>query len=271
MPELPEVETIRRGIAPLVEGRTIAGAVVRAPGLRWPFPDDLGAILAGQQVLAVGRRAKYLLLRCTSGHLLLHLGMTGHLRVVASETPPVKHDHVDLQFTDGNALRFNDSRRFGALLWTPADPHLHPLLVELGPEPFAAEMDGDYLFRRSRGRRSAVKTFIMDQTVVVGVGNIYASEALFQAGIHPETEAGKIGRDRYERLAQAIREVLDAAIAAGGTTIRDFVDSTGKPGYFHLQLQVYGREGEPCRRCGKSIQALRLGGRSTYFCRTCQR
>lgn len=271
MPELPEVETTRRGIAPLVTGKTIARAVVRVPSLRWPVPTDLTRTLAGQTVLAVERRAKYLLLRCSGGYAIIHLGMTGHLRPIAAGTPPEKHDHIDLEFTDGSALRFNDPRRFGAFLWTPDDPHRHPLLVELGPEPFAGEMDGAYLHRRSRGRRAAVKPFIMDQAVVVGVGNIYASEALFRAGIHPAAEAGRIGPERYEGLARAIRDVLDQAIAAGGTTIRNFADTDGKPGYFALQLQVYGRAGEACPHCGRNIRSPRLGGRSTYYCQYCQR
>lgn len=270
MPELPEVETTRRGIAPYLVGRTIARLVCRVQHLRWPLPAE-AASLGGQQVQAVERRAKYLLLRCSGGALILHLGMTGYLRLVDAGTPPQAHDHVDLVFTDGSALRFNDARRFGALLWTPDDPHRHPLLVELGPEPFAAEMDGDYLFRRSRRRRGAVKPFIMDQQVVVGVGNIYASEALFRAGIDPRRPAGSIGRARYGRLAEATREVLAAAIAAGGTTIRDFVDAGGKPGYFRRQLRVYGREGEPCPVCTRPIAQERLGGRSTYFCRRCQK
>jgi formamidopyrimidine-DNA glycosylase len=270
MPELPEVETTRRGIAPHLVGRTIERLVCRVPQLRWPLPEAT-VPLAGQQVLAVERRAKYLLLRCSGGTLILHLGMSGHLHLVAATAPPLRHDHVDLVFTDGSALRFNDARRFGALLWTPDDPHRHPLLVELGPEPFAAEMDGAYLYGRSRGRKAAVKPFLMDQQVVVGVGNIYASEALFRAGIDPRRPAGSVSRARYERLAAAIREVLSAAIAAGGTTIRDFVDAGGKPGYFALQLKVYGREGAACPGCGRPIAQERLGGRSTYFCRKCQR
>jgi formamidopyrimidine-DNA glycosylase len=270
MPELPEVETTRQGIEPHLIGRTIERLVCRVPRLRWPLPEETVA-LAGQQVLAVERRAKYLLLRCSGGTLILHLGMSGHLHLVAADTPPQAHDHVDLVFTDGTALRFNDTRRFGALLWTPDNPHLHPLLVELGPEPFAGEMDGDYLCRRSRERLGAVKPFIMDQRVVVGVGNIYASEALFRAGIDPRRAAGSISRARYERLAEAIREVLTEAIAAGGTTIRDFTDAGGRPGYFRLQLKVYGREGEACTACGRPIAQERLGGRSTYFCRKCQR
>lgn len=270
MPELPEVETTRRGIAPHLVGRMIARLVCRVPHLRWPLPAEV-ASLAGQQVQAVERRAKYLLLRCSGGALILHLGMTGYLRMVDAGTPPQAHDHVDLVFTDGSALRLNDARRFGALLWTSDDPHRHPLLVELGPEPFAAEMGGDYLFRRSRGRRGAVKPFIMDQQVVVGVGNVYASEALFRAGIDPRRPAGSIGRARYGRLAEAIREVLTEAIASGGTTIRDFVGPGGRPGYFQRQIKVYGRQGEPCPFCTRPIAQQRLGGRTTYFCRKCQR
>jgi formamidopyrimidine-DNA glycosylase len=270
MPELPEVETIRRGIAPLVEGRIFAGAVVRVPTLRWPIPADLAVILRGERVVAVERRAKYLLLRCTRGCAILHLGMTGHLRLVTTGAPPAKHDHVDLEFTDGSCLRLNDPRRFGALLWT-TDPHAHVLLRDLGPEPFADAIDGDYFHRLAKGRRGPIKSFIMDQTVIVGVGNIYASEALFRAGIHPATAAGRIGVERLHRLSAAIRQVLSAAIDAGGTTIRDFADPEGRLGYFRLQLEVYGREGEPCRRCGRPVRALRLGGRSTYFCPECQR
>jgi formamidopyrimidine-DNA glycosylase len=270
MPELPEVETTRRGIAPHLIGRTIERLICRVPQLRWPLP-EASLSLAGEQVLAVERRAKYLLLRCSGGTLILHLGMSGHLRLIAAGTPAQVHDHVDLVFTDGTALRLNDARRFGALLWTPDDPHLHPLLVELGPEPFAAEMDGDYLYDRSRGRKGAIKPFLMDQQVVVGVGNIYASEALFRAGIDPRRPAGSISLARYERLAETIRQVLTEAIAAGGTTIRDFTDAGGKPGYFARQLKVYGREGEACPGCGRPIIQLRLGGRSTYFCRKCQK
>jgi len=271
MPELPEVETTRRGIAPLVEGKTIALVTTRTAGLRWPFSPRLGELLAGQTIRAVERRAKYLLLRCDSGTLILHLGMSGHLRVVSHELPPGRHDHVDLVFADGSCLRFNDARRFGTLLWTTEDPALHPLLAGLGPEPFDAAMSGERLYRLSRGRKMAVKPFIMNQQVVVGVGNIYASEALFRAGIDPARAAGRVGLARYRLLAASIREVLGEAIAASGTTIRDFSDSDGRPGYFAIQLQVYGRAGEPCLRCGQAIRQSRLGQRSTYFCRACQR
>ncbi len=271
MPELPEVETTRRGLAPLVTGKVIVSVVTRTDGLRWPFPDRLGEILAGQSILALERRAKYLLLRCDSGTLILHLGMSGYLRVVSHELPAGRHDHVDLVFADGSCLRFNDCRRFGALLWTTEDPALHPLLVGLGPEPFDEGMTGDWLYRLSRGRKLAVKPFIMDQQIVVGVGNIYASEALFRAGIDPARAAGRVGLTRYRRLASVIREVLGEAIAAGGTTLRDFRNSEGRPGYFAIQLQVYGREGAPCPRCEQPIQQRSIGQRSTYYCRACQR
>jgi len=271
MPELPEVETARAGLEPLLVGRTIRDAVVRVPGLRWPIAPGLGDLLSGREILAVGRRAKYLLVSCRGGTLILHLGMSGHLRVVPAGTPAGKHDHIDILLDDGRLLRFHDPRRFGALLWTAADPASHPLLLEMGPEPFAVELDGDYLYRRSRGRKVAVKAFLMDQKVLVGVGNIYASEALFRACISPMAPAGTIGRERYGRLLAAVREVLAEAIAAGGTTLRDFRDQGGRPGYFARQLQVYGREGEACPRCGKPIRQRRLGQRSTFYCPACQR
>ncbi|BCR05383.1 formamidopyrimidine-DNA glycosylase [Desulfuromonas versatilis] len=271
MPELPEVETTRRGIEPLITGRIVTRVVVRVAKLRWPISRTLEETLCGQSILGVERRAKYLLLRFGAGTALIHLGMSGHLRVVPEATPAGKHDHVDIALSDGNCLRFNDPRRFGALLWLPNDPQDHPLLAELGPEPFAAEMDGDYLFQRSRGRKVAVKPFIMDQRVLVGVGNIYASEALFRAGIDPRREAGAVSLKRYRLLAEAIRKVLAEAIAAGGTTIRDFRGEGGKPGYFALQLRVYGREGEPCPGCGRPIRVVRLGQRASYFCASCQK
>jgi formamidopyrimidine-DNA glycosylase len=271
MPELPEVETTRRGLLPLVVGRTVSRVLVRVPRLRWPIPADLSALLVGRTIVAIERRAKYLLLQCDTGAIIVHLGMSGHLRLVVAGSRPEKHDHIDLEFTEGNCLRLHDPRRFGAFLWTAADPLHHPLLCNLGPEPLAGGMDGDYLHRRSRKRRGAVKPFIMDQGVVVGVGNIYASEALFRAGIHPAREAGKIGPKRYRRLARAIEEVLEEAIAAGGTTLRDFAHADGKPGYFALQLQVYGRGASPCPVCEQPVGVMRLGGRSTFFCGRCQK
>lgn len=271
MPELPEVETTRRGIAPLITGKRIAQLLLRTDRLRWPLDPSLCESLPGQTVQAVERRAKYLLLRCERGSLILHLGMSGSLRVVAADTTEKKHDHVDLVFSDGNCLRFTDPRKFGALLWTELDPQQHPLLAGLGPEPLAAELNGAYLYQVSRQRKIAVKPFIMDQKVVVGVGNIYASEALFRAGIRPLLPAGKIGRQRYQRLAEQIKQVLREALEAGGTTISDFQQADGKPGYFKQQLLVYGRDGQPCRQCGHGIVAVRLAQRSTYFCPHCQR
>jgi formamidopyrimidine-DNA glycosylase len=271
MPELPEVETTRRGLEPWLLGRTVALVVLRTPKLRWPFTPGLQQSLVGQTVLAVERRAKYLLLRLSAGTVVLHLGMTGRLHLVPADLPAGRHDHVDILFTDGTCLRFNDARRFGALLFTPDDPAGHSLLKELGPEPFAAEMTGAYLHQRARERKMAVKSFIMDNRVVVGVGNIYASEALFRAGIHPSRAAGQVSLARYERLAETIRQVLTEALAAGGTTMRDFLDANGKPGYFSQQLQVYGRGEAACCVCGHRIQVRRIGGRSSFFCGHCQR
>lgn len=271
MPELPEVETTRCGIAPLITDCTISELVLRTDKLRWPLDQQLCYSLPGQIVQSVTRRAKYLLLTCTKGTLILHLGMSGNLRVIEAGSSETKHDHVDLIFTNGTCLRFNDPRKFGALLWTDSDPSIHPLLVKLGPEPLSDKLSGGYLWEASRKRKIAVKQFIMDQKLVVGVGNIYASEALFRVGIRPDLPAGRVSRERYRRLAAAIKVILAQAIAAGGTTIADFRQSDGRPGYFKQQLQVYGREGEGCPNCGRPISSLRLGQRSTFYCRDCQR
>jgi formamidopyrimidine-DNA glycosylase len=272
MPELPEVETTRCGVAPYVTGQRISAVAVREPRLRWPVPKALAQQCRGQVVQSVSRRGKYLLFGTPAGTLIVHLGMSGSLRLVDAGTPPGKHDHVDITFENGCVLRLRDPRRFGAVLWTVDDPLRHPLLRDLGPEPLdETAFTGDYLFQRSRGRRQAVKTFIMDSRAVVGVGNIYANEALFRAGIRPAREAGRIGRTRYRRLAQAITRVLRDAIAAGGTTLRDFVNGDGMPGYFAQRLQVYGRAGEPCRICGHTIRLSRLGQRATFYCPHCQR
>jgi formamidopyrimidine-DNA glycosylase len=272
MPELPEVETTRRGIAPEIEGRRVVALKVREPRLRWPVPvTRLRRDLVDRVVDRVGRRAKYLLLQAGSGTALLHLGMSGSLRMVDSAVAPGAHDHVDLQFDDGRSLRLRDPRRFGALLWTRRDPLRHPLLRDLGPEPFDRRFDGAYLHARSRSRRVAVKPFLMDGRVVVGVGNIYASEALFRAGIDPRRAAGRVSATRYEQLAQAVREVLAEAIESGGTTLRDYTDGHGERGWFRIRLAVYGREGAPCPACGTPVRALRLGQRSTFFCARCQR
>lgn len=271
MPELPEVETTRRGIAPHVQGRCVHKVIVREWRLRWPVPDALIAGLNGACIEEVTRRAKYLLLRTARGTALLHLGMSGSLRVLPADTPPRKHDHLDLVLDNGRCLRLTDPRRFGAALWCTDDVHRHALLRDLGPEPLSEDFDADYLCERARGRKAPVKAFIMDAKVVVGVGNIYASESLFLAGIHPQRAAGHISRARMERLVQAIKQVLTEAIAAGGTTLRDFVGSDGRPGYFAQELRVYGRTDEPCPVCGTPIRQITTGQRSTYYCPHCQR
>jgi formamidopyrimidine-DNA glycosylase len=271
MPELPEVETTRRGIAPHVVNHRVTGVVVRQKRLRWPVPPALARDLPGQTLHAVERRAKYLLLRADTGTVILHLGMSGSLRVLPAGTPAEKHDHLDIVLDSGRCLRLTDPRRFGAALWCTGDIAQHPLLRALGPEPLDKDFTGEYLFARARRRKGAVKQFIMDGKVVVGVGNIYASEALFLAGIHPERAAGRISRDRFDRLAAAIKEVLAASIRAGGTTLRDFVGGDGKPGYFSQQLRVYGRAGQPCESCGTPLRQIVTGQRSTWYCPRCQR
>ncbi|MCK8516662.1 bifunctional DNA-formamidopyrimidine glycosylase/DNA-(apurinic or apyrimidinic site) lyase [Methylonatrum kenyense] len=272
MPELPEVETTRRGILPHVAGARVERVVVRESRLRWPVPDRLGEVLAGQCIRTVDRRAKYLLFRTDAGSLLLHLGMSGSLQVVPPPVPPPqRHDHVDLLLESGACLRYTDPRRFGSLHWLPLDAPPHPLLAHLGPEPLDAAFNGELLFRRSRGRRGTVKGFVMDGRIVVGVGNIYASEALFLAGINPVRAAGRISLPRYRRLALAIRQVLESAIAAGGTTLRDFVGVGGQPGYFRQQLRVYGRATEPCPTCNTAIRQRVIAQRASYYCPACQR
>jgi formamidopyrimidine-DNA glycosylase len=270
VPELPEVETSRRGIAPWVEQQEIRDVIVRDRRLRWPVPADIDKCLPGQQIRSVGRRAKYLLLGTDAGTAMLHLGMSGSVRIIDQDEPAGKHDHVDIRLGSGKALRFRDPRRFGSLLWAE-NPHEHALLRDLGPEPLSAAFDGEYLWHASRGRKVAIKPFIMTSTVVVGVGNIYASEALFRAGIHPKRRAGRVARKRMDGLAAAIRSVLQRAIDAGGTTLRDFHGGDGEPGYFKQQLDVYDREGRPCRSCGTPVTCVVLGQRSTYYCKHCQR
>mgnify|MGYP001815368273 FL=1 len=271
MPELPEVETTRRGILPWVTGRTVDAVTVRERRLRRPIPRSLAPALTGQRVDGVSRRAKYLLLETAAGTAIVHLGMSGSLRICRPAPAPDTHDHVDLVFDDGRVLRYTDPRRFGLLLWTTRDPLAHPLLARLGPEPLGADFDGAHLYRLSRGRRAAVKNFIMDGRVVVGVGNIYASESLHRAGIHPLRAAGRVSAARYERLAECIRGVLAEASEAGGTTLRDFTGSDGRPGYFAHHLNVYGHAGEPCPGCGAPIRQRVIGQRASYFCIRCQR
>jgi formamidopyrimidine-DNA glycosylase len=271
MPELPEVETTRRGIAPALEGRAIAEVRVRERRLRWALPDDFEANLAGRRVLEVGRRAKYLLVRTDGGTLIVHLGMSGSLRVLPGTTPPLTHDHVDLVLDSGQCVRFNDPRRFGSMHFVVGDPAEHKLLRSLAPEPLSDAFDGGVLHARARGRKVAVKLFLMDAKTVVGVGNIYASEALFRARVNPRRAAGRLSREAHDRIAQAVKDVLADAIHVGGTTLRDYVNADGMPGYFRQKLYVYERAGEPCRVCGTAIRHCVQGQRSTYWCPSCQK
>ena len=269
MPELPEVETSRRGIAPWLERQQVRKVTVRERRLRWPVPHEIDRELPGKFIRSLTRRAKYLLFETDAGTLMLHLGMSGSLRIVDPGEPAGKHDHVDIEVANGKALRFRDPRRFGSLLWTD-DPGGHPLLKRLGPEPLSPDFDGRYLWQAARGRRIAVKQFIMNASVVVGVGNIYASESLFDAGIHPKRRADRIALPRMLALADAIRSVLSRAIEAGGTTLRDFHGGDGEPGYFRQELAVYGRDGLPCLTCRRPLSAIVLGQRSTFYCANCQ-
>lgn len=270
MPELPEVETTRRGITPHILGHTITGVTVRDRRLRWPVSRGLGESVSGCSVKGIERRGKYLLISLDRGTLILHLGMSGSLRIVSPATPPAKHDHVDIMFDNDRCLRLRDPRRFGSLHYTRGDPLDHSLLASLGPEPLEDDFNGDALYERSRKRKQAVKTFIMDSRTVTGVGNIYASEALFLAGIHPARPAGRISRQRYRALADAVKLVLKLAIEKGGTTLRDFTSGEGRPGYFRNELNVYDRDGQACKVCGGAIRQRRIGQRSTFYCSRCQ-
>ena len=296
MPELPEVETTRRGLAPHLEGRRIASVTLRRPDLRWPIPREVVDLLPTSTITAVRRRAKYLLMDTEIGTAIWHLGMSGSMRVLPVDTPVRAHDHVDMIIEglaptpplprargreknaahalhtsmDARVLRFNDPRRFGCLLWQ-APGETHELLRELGPEPLSDDFDGDYLFERSRGRNVAVKAFLMDQKIVVGVGNIYVAEALFAAGVSPTRAAGKVSRERYADIAREVRTILDYAIRRGGTTLRDFISPDGAPGYFEQELSVYGRGGEPCPRCGRALKQSMLAQRATTWCGHCQK
>ena len=269
MPELPEVETTRLGISPFVLGKRVDEVVIRQRQLRWPVPRNLNACLKHQQILNISRRAKYLLFQTDTGHLILHLGMSGSLRIVKQGVQANKHDHVDFVFSK-RVLRFHDPRRFGAILWTGKDPIRHKLLCRLGPEPLSEEFNGNYLHTLAKSRKVNVKNFIMNSHIVVGVGNIYASEALFLSGIHPQRAAGRVSKHRYAVLADNIKNVLQSAIDLGGTTLRDFVREDGKPGYFANQLNVYNKKGQPCPQCSTPIQVRTLGQRSSFFCNHCQ-
>ncbi len=271
MPELPEVETTLRGVAPHVLHRRISRVLLREPRLRWPVPEQLVHELPGHSISSLGRRGKYLLFGTEAGNMMIHLGMSGSLRIAAANEALRKHDHLDIVLDDGRSLRFHDPRRFGSVHWFQGAAVAHPLLAALGPEPLGPDFDGDYLFRRSRKRKVPVKSFIMDSHVVVGVGNIYASEALFASGVHPQRKAGRLSLAASERLANEIRRILAQAIEQGGTTLRDFVGGDGKPGYFKQSLAVYGRGGEACLQCGGRLREIRLGQRSTVYCPACQK
>jgi len=271
MPELPEVETTRRGIRKHLEGQTIKTVIVRQPKLRWPIPASLNKTLSNQVIHSVTRRAKYILIATDVGHIILHLGMSGSLRVIDSQVLAEKHDHVDFVFGNGQCLRFRDPRRFGAVLFCQHDPFQHKLLKSLGPEPLEKKFHPEYLFSLSRKRKVTIKSFIMDSKIVVGVGNIYASEALFRAGVHPKRLAGKVSKEKFAQLVLNIKAVLKEAIKAGGTSLRDFTKSDGKPGYFKQSLKVYGRKGEACPNCQKPIRQSVIAQRSTFYCTHCQK
>jgi formamidopyrimidine-DNA glycosylase len=271
MPELPEVETTRRGIQPYVLNRPIKQVLVRDRRLRWPVPEHLNITLRGQMVSSLRRRSKYILLGTDVGTLIIHLGMSGSLRVLQEPEEPARHDHIDIVMKTGDVVRYRDPRRFGCFLWTAEDPFLHKLLVKLGPEPLSNEFTAEGLYNLSRNRKVAIKNFIMDASVVVGVGNIYASESLARAGIHPLRSAARVSLKRYVELVRQIRFTLKRSIKLGGTTLRDFVMPDGNPGYFEQTLVVYGRAGEPCRHCGSAIRQLVIGQRSSFYCPKCQR
>lgn len=271
MPELPEVETTRRGIKPHVSDQTITNVTVRNRRLRWPIIAGLEQLLSGQVINRVNRRAKYLLFETDTGTMILHLGMSGSLRVVKSDDELKKHDHVEIEFANGTLLRFNDPRRFGSIHWTESPVDEHELISQLGPEPLDEEFSVDYLYEKSRGRKVAVKTFIMNSHIVVGVGNIYASESLYLAGINPKRAAANISRARYEKLVPAVKQVLQAAIESGGSTLNDFVKPDGQPGYFQHHFSVYGKTGQPCEKCTAPIRQVTLGQRSTFYCPACQK
>lgn len=270
MPELPEVETTLRGIAPYLHGHKIESVAVSQPQLRWPVSPELST-LKQLLVITLYRRAKYLIISTETGHIIIHLGMSGSLRIVDGDEPRRKHDHVEFSLSGGKLMRYHDPRRFGAVLWTADDVADHELLNKLGPEPLAELFDADHLYQAARRRKTAIKNLIMDSHIVVGVGNIYASEALFLAGVRPGQAAGRITRGQAVRIVEAIKQVLADAIMQGGTTLRDFVNSDGAPGYFQQTLNVYGRTTEPCRRCNTQIKSKVIGQRSTFYCPSCQK
>lgn len=270
MPELPEVETTKEGIKPYLEGQMIAGVMVRNPKLRIPVPSNIEELCSGKSIKSVVRRAKYILIQMSTGYLLIHLGMSGHLRIISKDTAPNKHDHIDLVLANGSMLRFCDPRRFGLFLYLDANPHQHQLLSHLGPEPLSDDFNELYLYQRSRNKTQTIKSWIMSNDVVVGVGNIYATESLFLAGLHPQMPAKHLTKEKAQSLTTHIKNVLQKAIDAGGTTLRDFYTSEGKPGYFSLSLQVYGRKNQPCMHCHTQIETVLIAGRNSAFCPRCQ-
>lgn len=269
MPELPEVEVCRLGVTPHINAKIVSNVIVRNKKLRWPIPDEITTVI-GLPVLSVDRRAKYLLVRFSKGTLLIHLGMSGTIRVIDESVPVAKHDHFDLVFEHGKALRLNDPRRFGAVLWLENHVDEHNLLTKLGPEPLSDEFAKGYLFKKAKNRKVPIKTFVMNNHIVVGVGNIYANEALFQAGILPTTKAGDIDEERLNKLTEIIKKVLSAAIEQGGTTLKDFTQVDGRPGYFEQSLKVYGRAGQACENCQTTLLEVRQSNRSSVFCPHCQ-
>ncbi len=271
MPELPEVEITRRGIEPHISGQQIIRVLVRNQQLRWPVPVALEKTLTGVTIESIGRRAKYLLFQTSKGTMIVHLGMSGSLHIAEAGDKISKHDHVELEFTNSRLLRLNDPRRFGSIHWTTSPGERHRLLRSVGPEPLSDTFCTDYLYRKSRNRKVAIKNFIMNSHIVAGIGNVYACESLFVAGIHPSRGAGHVSKPRYDRLLAAIKQVLQSAIKAGGSTLNDFVKPDGRPGYFQHHFSVYGKTGQSCGRCGSPIKQIALGQRSTFYCGKCQR
>jgi len=271
MPELPEVETSRRGIEPYILNKKVTDVIIRQKQLRWPIPAGLKKQLVNQKIQSVDRRGKYILLRSSEGTVILHLGMSGSLRILNKSVSAEKHDHFDICFSHNKVLRLRDPRRFGAVLWTKSDPLLHKLIKNLGPEPLENEFTADYLYEQSRNRKVAIKTFLMNSHIVVGVGNIYANESLFAAGINPKRAACNISLARYRKLVPAIKSILSSAIEQGGTTLKDFINEDGKPGYFQQTLAVYGRDTEGCIHCGNAIKKIAQAQRSTFYCSHCQK
>lgn len=271
MPELPEVETTCRGISPYLIGQIIVKTIIRQPKLRWAIPCELKKRAKGQKIEQITRRGKYLILNLSQGYIIIHLGMSGSLRIVSPSTPHKKHDHFEIHTTNDQCLRYTDPRRFGCVLWTDHDPQQHSLLRSLGPEPLTEDFSGSYLFAQSRNKKVAIKQLIMNSQIVVGVGNIYANEALFSSRIHPTRSASRISPERYETLAINIKKILAEAIKKGGTTLKDFSNAEGKPGYFQQTLQVYGRGNQPCVICNKTLKEIQVGQRATVYCPTCQR